>query len=128
MAIIGILAMISVPMYVGQQMRAARTEAWANLQNLRLLDEQYYAENGNYAASTGACAQDNGAANTAALQLVLPNFKPGALALFSYCIEQNVKLDGTAQTPCFRARAFGNSNTRVSADEYRIDCNNDRTF
>ena len=47
-AIIGILAAIAVPAYIGQQRNAARTEAYSNLQNLRLLEEQYYAENGCY--------------------------------------------------------------------------------
>ena len=48
-AIIGILAAISIPAYVGQQRRAARTEASTNLQNLRLLLEQKFADIGSYA-------------------------------------------------------------------------------
>ncbi len=36
-AIISILALIAVPTYVGQQKRAVRTEAYSNLENLRLL-------------------------------------------------------------------------------------------
>jgi prepilin-type N-terminal cleavage/methylation domain-containing protein len=47
-AIIGILAMIAIPGYVGQQKRAARSEAYSNLQNLRLVEEQFFAENGRY--------------------------------------------------------------------------------
>lgn len=38
--------MAAIPAYVGQQKKAARTEAYANLQNLRLIEERYYAENG----------------------------------------------------------------------------------
>ena len=49
-AIIGILAVIAIPAYVGQTKRAARTEAYTNLQTLRLLEEQNFAENGTYAA------------------------------------------------------------------------------
>jgi hypothetical protein len=33
--------MIAIPAYVGQQKNAARTEAYSNLQNLRLLEEQF---------------------------------------------------------------------------------------
>jgi type IV pilus assembly protein PilE len=125
-AIIGILAMIAIPGYIGQQKRAARTEAYSNLQNLRLLEEQFFAENGDYTAATGTCAADND--NAAAIQAVLPGFKPGSGLSFSYCIEHDIKLDGTAQTPCFRARAFGNTGSRVASDTFAIDCNNNRDF
>ena len=47
-AIIGLLAAIAIPTYLGQQKRAANQEAYANLQSLRVLAEQYYAENGRY--------------------------------------------------------------------------------
>ena len=133
-AIIGILAMIAIPSYLGQQKSAARTEAYSNLENLRLLEEQYFAENGRYTISLGTCAANN-AGNVATIQTgggdstnALRGFKPGSGTNYSYCIEQNIRLDGTALTPCFRASAFGNSGTRVSGDTYRIDCNNDRNF
>jgi len=125
-AIIGILAAVAIPAYVGQQKRAARTEAYTNLQSLRLLEEQFFAENGVYTASLGTCAANND--NTAVIQAVLPGFRPGTGLSYSYCIEQNIRLDGTAQTPCFRASAFGNTGTRVVGDTFRIDCNNVRNF
>ncbi|MCE5195270.1 MAG: prepilin-type N-terminal cleavage/methylation domain-containing protein [Nitrospiraceae bacterium] len=48
-AILAILVGIAVPTYLGQQRKAAMTEAVSKLQNLRLLEEQFYAENGRYA-------------------------------------------------------------------------------
>jgi len=136
-AIIGILAMIAVPTYLGQQKRAERTEASANLQNLRLLEEQFYAENANYAATTGA-AGANQPGNIALIQAlgVLPGFKPGAGASlsFSYRIVQNQQITATnpltygVLTPCFTAIATGNTGKRVSADVFAIDCNNIRNF
>ena len=48
-SIIGILAMIAVPSFVGQGRKAARTEASTNLQNLRMLLEQKFADGGSYA-------------------------------------------------------------------------------
>jgi len=125
-AIIGILAMIAVPAYIGQQKNATRTEAYSNLQNLRLLEEQFLAENSVYTASVGNCAAGND--NIDAIKALLPGFNPGSGLSFSYCIEQNKDLNGAAQTPCFRASAFGNANTRVSGDIFRIDCNNNRNF
>ena len=58
-AIMGILAMIAVPAYIGQQKSAARTEAYSNLQNLRLLEEQFFAENARYTVNLGTCAANN---------------------------------------------------------------------
>lgn len=127
LAIISILALIGVPAYIGQQKRAARTEAYTNLESLRLLEEQYFADNGTYTDNLGTCAKDN-PNNISAIQAVLPGFKPGSGLSFSYCIEANVDINGNAQTPCFRARAFGNTGTRVDGDEFRIDCNNNKNF
>ncbi len=128
--ILGILIGIAVPTYLGQQKRAARTEAYSNLESLRLLEEQFFAENGQYAPTNsntlGTCAKDND--NIATIQAVFPGFKPGSGLNYSYCIERNINLNGNAQTPCFRASAFGNTGTRVDGDVFRIDCNNNKNF
>ncbi len=47
-AIIGILAAIAIPAYVGQQKNAARTEAYTNLQNLATIEAQFFADRGRY--------------------------------------------------------------------------------
>lgn len=132
--IISILAAVAVPAYIGQQKKAARTEAYSNLQNLRLLEEQFFAENGTYTISLGNCAKDN-AGNVATIQTgggdstnALPGFRPGTGLSFSYCIETNVDINNAAQNPCFRASAFGNTNSRVDNDVFAIDCNNNRNF
>jgi len=142
-AIIGILAAIAIPGYVGQQKRAARTEAYTNLQNLRLLEEQYFAENGVYTTDMGTVAGSTPAIRDANLALIqdtandadalneLRRFQPGAGTTFSYRIEQNVAgvaAVGVAQTPCFRAIATGVDGTRVAGDSFIIDCNNNRNF
>jgi type IV pilus assembly protein PilE len=126
-AIIGILAAIAIPGYIGQQTRAARAEAFANLESLRVFEEQLFAETGAYAASTGTCAKDN-AGNVAAIQGVIPGFQPGTGMNFSYCIVLNQNLAAAAQTPCFAARAYGNSNTRVDGENFNIDCTNNKDF
>jgi prepilin-type N-terminal cleavage/methylation domain-containing protein len=135
-AIIGILAVLAIPGYVGQQRSAARTEAYTNLQNLRLLEEQFFAENGAYTTAMGTVAGSTPAirdANVTAIQTNalpnrLPGFKPGPGANFSYRIEQNIDFAGTAQTPCFRATAIGVDGTRVAGESFSIDCNNNRNF
>lgn len=127
LAIISILALVAIPGYIGQQTRAARAEAFTNLESLRLLEEQFFAENGAYTPDLGACAADN-PGNIATIQGSLPGFQPGTGLNYSYCIEQDTALAGGAQNPCFRASAFGNTGTRVAGDTFRIDCNNNKDF
>jgi prepilin-type N-terminal cleavage/methylation domain-containing protein len=135
-AIIGVLAALATTAYIGTTKKAARSEAYSNLNSIRLLEEQFFAENATYTISLGNCAPDNpGNINT--IQTgggdstnALPGFKPGMNLEFTYCIEQNIVLGGAAQAtpPCFRASAFGNTGTRVAGDIFRIDCNNNTNF
>jgi prepilin-type N-terminal cleavage/methylation domain-containing protein len=136
MVIIGILATIAVPMFIGQRTRAMQKEALTNLEALRLLQEQYYAEKGEYAASLGTCAKDN-TDNVDTIRTSadgLPAFKPGLGAdlYFSYCIQQNKAINSLGalvdETPCFVARAFGNSGNQIAGQEFRVDCNNVKTY
>jgi type IV pilus assembly protein PilE len=118
-AIISILSMIAVPAYVGQQRNATRTEAYQNLSALRLLEEQFFSDNSEYTAD---------AANTAAIEAMLPGFNPGGDLKFDYEIAQNEDFNGNAQTPCFRATATGFAGTRVAGETFSIDCNNNKNF
>ena len=140
-AIIGILAAIAIPAYVGQQTRAARTEAYTNLQTLRLLEEQFYAENGAYTANLGSAGSTVAIrdANLTAIRAVLAGFRPGTDTSFSYRIVQNFALTTPVpvpfaaggivdQNPCFYATATGVNGTRVAGDVFAIDCNNNRNF
>ncbi len=137
LAIIGILAMIAIPAYVGQQKSAARTEAYSNLQNLRLLEEQFFAENGIYAATAGVAGASQ-PGNIVLIQAagILPGFKPGTGTNlnFSYRIVQNQQITVAnplaygALTPCFSAIATGNTGSRVNGDVFAIDCNNNKNF
>jgi len=135
-AIIGILAAIAIPGYVGQQRNATRAEAYTNLQNLRLLEEQFFADAGVYTTDMGTvdgvttAIRDANltAIQTNALPNRLPGFKPGAGTNYSYRIQQNINLAGAAQTPCFLATAKGVNGTRVAGDVFMIDCNNNRNF
>jgi prepilin-type N-terminal cleavage/methylation domain-containing protein len=144
--ILGILATIAVPMFLGQRTRAMQKEAMTNLEAMRLLQEQYFAENGEYvpdaAANLGTCAANN-PTNIVDIQGELPGFKPGRGEdlYFSYCLVQNRAIDtanplsalvdtSTLAPPykCFTAQAFGNSGTQVDGQEFRVDCNNVKTY
>ncbi len=129
--IIAILAAVATTAYIGSTLKADRSEAYTNLESLRLLEEQFFAENGAYTAS---------AANVAAIQALLPGFQPGGGLKFIYAITQNFALTipvpvpfagGTvAQAPCFFATATGIAGTRPGdmGDIFAIDCNNNKNF
>ena len=127
----GILAAVAVTAYIGVTKKAARSEAYSNLGSIRLLEEQFFAENATYAGP---------AANTAAITALLPGFRPGTGPSFTYAITNAngvglpaavpVPYDGStaalvpATTPCFIATATGIAGTRVAGDVFAIDCNN----
>lgn len=54
--IIGVLAAIAVPAYVGQQDRARDTAAQAELRNAATAQQLFFTENGNYAGDVAALA------------------------------------------------------------------------
>ena len=136
--IIGILSVVAVTSYIGVTLKAARSEAYSNLGNLRLLEEQFYAETATYAGP---------AANEAAITALLPGFRPGTGLSFTYAITSvadgvglptvgpvPIPYDGStanlpnANTPCFIATATGIAGSRVAGDVFAIDCNNIRNF
>ncbi len=102
-AIIAILAAIAVPIYTGYIRGAKRAEAKTNLQQLRLLLEQYYSENGSYCPG-GDCSgspfdykeNDDGTVQTDEITTYsgtdyLVGFKPksaasGSAVLYDYSI------------------------------------------
>jgi prepilin-type N-terminal cleavage/methylation domain-containing protein len=133
-AIIGILAAVAITAYVGVSKKATRSEAYTNLDSLRLLEEQFFAERAVYTAS---------AANGPAIRLLLPGFNPGGNPpgtgiYYRYVVTQNVALVPpvpvpfagvtVAQTPCFVATATGLAGSRVAGDVFAIDCNNNKNF
>jgi len=152
-AIIGILAAMAATAYIGSLKKAARSEAYANLQSLRLLEEQFFAENACYQnLVAGACPANNatvvGADNirNGPNPLRLPGFQPGGNPAqlpdyglsFTYEIQQNMQITNINAAPptlastlpnfCFTAVARGRANTRVAGDVFAIDCNNNRNF
>lgn len=135
MSVIGILGVVAVTGYIGTQLKAARTEAYTNLQAIRLQEEQNFAETSLYVAAVG----------TVALQGVLPRFRPGAGLNYNYSVTSIAAGTGlptpvpvpyagqtapllNAATPCFIATATGLPGTRVQGDVFAIDCNNNRNF
>jgi prepilin-type N-terminal cleavage/methylation domain-containing protein len=123
MSIIAILGTVAVTGYIGSTLKAARTEAYANLEALRMHEAQFIAENANYTNNLGN----------------LPSFQPGPSAQFIYAINVGVALPAppvavpyngatVGQATCFVATATGIANSRVANDVFAIDCNNNKNF
>ena len=115
-AIIGILAAAATTAYVGVIKKAARSEAYTNLESLRLLQEQFYAENGRYTVSLGVAGKDNmgnvqeiqnGGPGVGDPTNAIPGFRPGNAANFSYWI--------VGQTPPAGAAPRGRSLPAIPA-------------
>ena len=80
-AIIGILAAISIPAYVGQQKNAARTEAYTNLEALRMFEEQFFSENACYSPLVaGVCPGSTTTAGVAKYSGVFARLSAGTAA------------------------------------------------
>jgi len=95
-ALLGIIAAIAIPTYMGIQKKGKRTEYIANLEVIKLLEEKRRAEWGRYLP----------AANTAALMLALPHFQPGDAANLLY----EYKVTCVDDTQDFTATATGKAN------------------
>jgi type IV pilus assembly protein PilE len=137
-AIIGILATIAVPMYTGTINKSKRSEAYSNLQTLRLLEEQYFAENGCYYKNSGGVCTNYTTAGTGKaavidIQTTLPGFKPCDTSMASDCDHLNFDYSiqtvavGTANAAAFTATATGKVGTTVAGNTYTINNNNART-
>ena len=104
-SIIGILAVAAITAYTGVQLKAARTEAFTNLEMIRMLQEQLFADSGCYEPLVGGvCPPPPGGNNYACLfndidspipcsdpgdianQNMLPRFRPGPGRKFTYTI------------------------------------------
>ncbi|MHB8766768.1 MAG: type IV pilin protein [Deferrisomatales bacterium] len=112
-AILGILAAIAVPMYSGYIASSKKAEAKSNLETIRLLQEQYYADRRSYVAG----------ADTAALKAALPGFEPGDPARLYYGYKVEAGAAGIATS--FTATATPGAN--APAGNLTIDHQNNKT-
>lgn len=113
-AILGILAAIAVPMYRGYVTTAKRSEAKSNLETIRLLQEQYFADRRTYVVG----------ADTTALKLALPGFEPGDPTKLYYGYKVEVGATGNIATS-FTATATPAANAPAGA--LTIDEKNQKT-
>lgn len=84
-AILGVLASIAIPMYSSYVEDSRQVEAKSNLQQIRVLEEQFMADRGKYAPVDGVTLVYN--VGTATIQTVFPAFQPGHASKLSYDYE-----------------------------------------
>lgn len=138
-AIIAIIAGISIPAYLGVQRKAAREEAYSNLTQIKSLEEQYFQEYGCYRAdvggftdNTGATPGDLGAAPgsggasgcTGLTDHI--GFRPGNEPGLQFTYTVVASAVGVTP-PTFTATATGKAGTRVAGDVFTIDQNGTKT-
>jgi len=119
MAIIAILAGIAVPIFLGQREKAAHSEAKANLEAIRLLEEQYFAENATYGPD-GTYVYNEASTS---LQTLLPGFRPGNPATLKFDYTLTIWGNGAA----FTATATGKTGSFVEGATFSIDQDNNRS-
>ena len=123
-AIIGILAGIAVPLFLGERTKAATTEAKSNLESLRLLEEQFFAENSCYYRSSGNCANAT-ITGVPSIHAFLPGFKPGNETSLNYSYK--IVISGNPSASAYRAEATGKSGSIVSGGKFCLDQDNSTT-
>ena len=134
-AIIGVLAVIAIPAYIGQQKRAARTEANSHLQTLRILMEQNFAEQGSYTPpNNGATAPvspltylGTSAVTNNGLEDFLRGFNPAGLDNAAQLDALNYTYTMAFTATTFTATATGKAGTRTEGDTCTINQSNTKT-
>ncbi len=118
-AILGVLAAIAIPAYRGYVSTARMAEAKSNLETIRLLQEQFYADRRQYVEG----------ADTAALVLALPGFEPGDPAKLNYQYSAAFT-GGNDQTFVATATPIGGAppNPNHVSGNFTIDQSNNRNW
>ena len=121
-AIIGIIAGIAVPLFLGERTKAMQAEARSNLETLRLLEEQYFAENGCYYRNNAGTCTNTTITGIADIQDFLPGFRPGHPDSLNFGYE--IVTAGAPAASLFTATADGISGTPVDGVTFSLNQSN----
>jgi Tfp pilus assembly protein PilE len=114
-----VLGAIAIPMYSSYVESARIAEGRSNLQQLRVLQEQYFSDNGEYAAK-GATLKYDTTATT--ITVPLSAFTPGAADKLNYDYEITGAADG--QTYLAKATRRGSNPVKfftINQDNVKLD-------
>ncbi len=119
-AIIGIIAGIAIPMFLGQRTKAMISEGRTNLQTLFVLQEQYYAENAIYAPQPTRLWVQYGRSG-ADIVTFLPGFRPGNVADLNF--HYWIVTPAGGQT--FQLLAIGKPGGSMDGKKFQLNENNE---
>lgn len=108
-AIIGILAGIAVPLFLGEREKAIQKEALTNIQALRLVAEQYFAENGCYYKDSSSNCAVITLDGVSSIQGSFKGFKPGDTRELKF--EYKIIIGGLPAASTFNAVATAKKGT-----------------
>jgi len=119
-AIIGLLAGVAIPMFLGQRTKAMMTEARTNIQIMATANENYYADNGRYYPNPDATkTYKDGTAN--ALEKGLRTLKFGKTEDLNFTYTLTTCSTGQA----YLAKATGKTGTPVEGTEFTMNQKNE---
>jgi prepilin-type N-terminal cleavage/methylation domain-containing protein len=113
-SIIGILTIAAITAYTGVQLKAARSEAFTNLEMIRMLQEQLFADSGCYEGLVGGVCPNPG--NTyACLFDDANNCRPEYAAPFPARAKPKIYLSNSG---CHRRRSANPGSSPICARSY----------
>jgi len=122
-SIIGILSAIAIPAYLGYREKSAHSEAKTNLEAIRLMAEEVFAETSSYGTDNTYTYNGTYGAADNGIEDLFPAFKPGAVAKLNF----NYSLVITGGGTSFTVTATGKSNSIVDGATFSVDQDNNTT-
>lgn len=122
-SIIGILSAIAIPAYLGYREKAAHSEAKTNLEGIRVLASEVFAETSSYGADNTYTYKGTYGVADNGIEDLFPAFKPGAVAKLKFNYTLVISGGGTS----FIATAIGKSTSIVSGATFSVDNDNNTT-
>jgi prepilin-type N-terminal cleavage/methylation domain-containing protein len=123
-AILGILAGIAVPMYLGHRAKAMHSEAKTNLETIRMLEEQLFSETASFGGDNTYTYNGTYGTDDTGIEDVLPAFRPGNVNNLKFTYTLVIASTGTR----FLATATGIAGTPVDGTTFSLDEANNKTY
>lgn len=122
-SIIGILSAIAIPAYLGYREKAAHSEAKTNLEAVRLLAEEVFAETSSYGADNTYTYNGTYGSADNGIEDLFPGFRPGAVVKLNFNYTLVISGGGTG----FTLTAVGKSGSIVEGSTFSVDDDNNKT-
>lgn len=119
-SIIGILSAIAIPAYLGYREKAAHSEAKTNLEAVRLLASEVFAETSSYGPDNTYTYYGTYGTNDNGIEDLFPGFRPGNTGKLRFDYVLVISNGGNN----FTVTATGKSGTNVDGSAFSVDQDN----